>query len=126
MKPASGESLPCPAVDDERLAWEARRSQDAFGELFRRHFQRVYRYHMSKTGCADEAEDLTSQTFMAALENIAADRADGSFAAWLLGIARRKAAQYVQPAWRFTGHYTSGEEFEILVQALFENYLQHE
>lgn len=32
-------------------------------------------------------------------------------------------AQYVQPAWRFYGHYSNGDEFEILVQALKEEYL---
>ncbi len=29
----------------------------------------------------------------------------------------------IQPAWRFYGHYSSGEEFEILVQALKDEYL---
>ncbi|HEX2996657.1 MAG TPA: LysM domain-containing protein, partial [Anaerolineales bacterium] len=31
--------------------------------------------------------------------------------------------QYIQPAWRFYGHYSSGDEFEILVQALKQEYL---
>lgn len=31
--------------------------------------------------------------------------------------------QYIQPAWRFYGHYSSGNEFEILVQALKQEYL---
>ena len=31
--------------------------------------------------------------------------------------------QYIQPAWRFYGHYSNGDEFEILVQALKEEYL---
>ena len=30
---------------------------------------------------------------------------------------------YIQPAWRFYGHYSNGDEFEILVQALKEEYL---
>ncbi|MEX1247821.1 MAG: hypothetical protein WEA61_05020 [Anaerolineales bacterium] len=30
---------------------------------------------------------------------------------------------YIQPMWRFAGRYTSGEEFEILVQALRPEYL---
>lgn len=31
--------------------------------------------------------------------------------------------QYIQPVWRFYGHYSNGDEFEILVQALKEEYL---
>ncbi|HMR99045.1 MAG TPA: hypothetical protein PKE62_07290 [Anaerolineales bacterium] len=31
--------------------------------------------------------------------------------------------QYAQPVWRFYGHYSNGDEFEILVQALKEAYL---
>ena len=31
--------------------------------------------------------------------------------------------QYIQPAWRFYGHYSNGDEFEFLVQALRQEYL---
>jgi hypothetical protein len=31
--------------------------------------------------------------------------------------------QYIQPAWRFYGHYSDGNEFEILVQALKQEFL---
>ncbi len=30
---------------------------------------------------------------------------------------------YIQPAWRFQGHYWDGSEFEILVQALKDEFL---
>lgn len=30
---------------------------------------------------------------------------------------------YIQPAWRFSGHYENGDEFEMLVQALKDEYL---
>jgi predicted O-linked N-acetylglucosamine transferase (SPINDLY family) len=33
------------------------------------------------------------------------------------------AQPYIQPAWRFHGHYSSGDEFEILIQALKQEYL---
>lgn len=32
-------------------------------------------------------------------------------------------ALYFQPVWRFSGHYSNGDEFEILIQALREEYL---
>jgi hypothetical protein len=31
--------------------------------------------------------------------------------------------QYIQPAWRFYGHYSNGDEFEFLVQALKQEFL---
>jgi RNA polymerase sigma-70 factor, ECF subfamily len=82
------------ATDEIDLAREARADAEAFGELYRRHVTRVYRYHMAHTGNVRDAEDLTSQTFMAALEGIHTFRGSGSFAAWLLGIAARKKAMY--------------------------------
>jgi RNA polymerase sigma-70 factor (ECF subfamily) len=50
----------------------------------------VYRYHAAHTGNVKDAEDLTSQTFMAALEGIRSFRGDAPFAAWLMGIASKK------------------------------------
>ena len=59
-----------PLSDDAHLAHQARADADAFAELYRRHVTGVYRYHMAHTGNVKDAEDLTSQTFMAALEGI--------------------------------------------------------
>ncbi|MCL4528371.1 MAG: RNA polymerase sigma factor [Chloroflexi bacterium] len=79
-----------PPGDETRLAREARTNADAFAELYRRYVNNVFRYHMAHTGNVKDAEDLTSQTFMAALENIRSYRERGSFIAWLMGIASRK------------------------------------
>jgi RNA polymerase sigma-70 factor (ECF subfamily) len=80
--------------DDETLAWQARVDGNAFAELYRRYATRVYRYHLIRTGNVKDAEDLTSQTFLAALGALKHYRRDGSFAAWLMGIARRQAALF--------------------------------
>jgi len=82
------------SVDDLKLAHQARADAEAFAELYRRHVTRVYRYHMAHTANVKDAEDLTSQTFMAALENIKTYRGSGSFAAWIMGIAVRKRAMF--------------------------------
>lgn len=81
-------------ADDLQLARQARADADAFAELYRRHVTRVYRYHVAHTGNVKDAEDLTSQTFMAALEGIRSFRGSGSFAAWIMGIASRKRALF--------------------------------
>lgn len=81
-------------LDDEQLALIARTDAEAFAELYRRHVTRVYRYHMAHTGNVRDAEDLTSQTFMAALEGIRSFRGSGSFISWILGIAVRRRAMF--------------------------------
>ena len=81
-------------ADDLQLARKARADAEAFAELYRRHVTRIYRYHMAHTANVKDAEDLTSQTFMAALEGIRSYRGNGSFAAWIMGIAARKRALF--------------------------------
>lgn len=76
--------------DEIDLARHAITDVDAFAELYRRHLTRVYRYHVAHVGNIKDAEDLTSQTFIAALEGIRSFRGSGSFAAWIMGIASKK------------------------------------
>jgi RNA polymerase sigma-70 factor (ECF subfamily) len=83
-----------PSMDDARLAHQARADPEAFAELYRRHVRSIYRYHLAHTGDVKDAEDLTSQTFMAALEGIHSFRGTGSYIAWLMGIASRKRALF--------------------------------
>lgn len=83
-----------PDADESDLARLAVTDIEAFAELYRRHLTRVYRYHVAHVGNARDAEDLTSQTFMAALEAIRSFRGTGSFAAWILGIASRKRLMF--------------------------------
>jgi RNA polymerase sigma-70 factor (ECF subfamily) len=80
--------------DETELAQQASRDVEAFAELYRRHLARVYRYHIVHAGNVKDAEDLTSQTFMAALEGIRSFRGTGSFAAWILGIASKKRLMF--------------------------------
>ena len=83
-----------PALDDSRLAQHARTDPQAFAELYRRHVRSIYRYHLAHTGNVKDAEDLTSQTFMAALESIRSFRGTGPYITWLIGIAARKRALF--------------------------------
>jgi RNA polymerase sigma-70 factor (ECF subfamily) len=88
------EQTKTPATDDLALARNALADEDAFAELYRQYVTRVYRYHMAHTGNVKDAEDLTSQTFISALEGLKSYRGDGSFAAWILGIALKKRLMF--------------------------------
>jgi RNA polymerase sigma-70 factor, ECF subfamily len=94
----AGESLnsdqPKAALDDEVLALASATDRAAFAELYRRHVNRVYRYLAARTGNVRDAEELTSQTFLAALESLPRYQNQGKFAVWLCSIARRKAVDY--------------------------------
>ena len=83
-----------PEQDETHLARQAIHDVEAFAELYRRNLKRVYRYHIAHTGNLKDAEDLTSQTFMAALEGIRSFRGTGPFAAWLMGIASKKRLMF--------------------------------
>ena len=80
--------------DEILLVRQAISDAHAFTELYQRNVTRVYRYHMAHTGNVKDAEDLTSQTFLAALESLRSFRGGGSFSAWILGIATKKRLMF--------------------------------
>jgi RNA polymerase sigma-70 factor (ECF subfamily) len=78
------------SIHDNDLLHAARDNPAAFAQLYDRYVHSLYKYLLGKTGNAIEAEDLTSQTFLAALENLPGYRDQGNFRAWLFGIAHNK------------------------------------
>jgi RNA polymerase sigma-70 factor (ECF subfamily) len=91
--------LPVKRIADKRsqediLVVEAKRDPQAFSQLYDLYVQPVYRYLLSKTGNEQEAEDLTAQTFLAALEGLSRYVHRGNFAAWLFSIARNKSMDF--------------------------------
>ncbi|MBN1873950.1 MAG: RNA polymerase sigma factor [Anaerolineae bacterium] len=81
-------------LDDTRLAQQAKHDHAAFDTLYRRHITAIYRYCYARTNTVTDAEDLTAQTFLAALETITFYQEQGSFLGWLFGIARHKCADF--------------------------------
>lgn len=80
--------------DDAALLQEARRDPDAIATLYERYMPNVYRYVLSRVGNVQDAEDLTTQTFMSVLNSIGTYKADSQFLTWVLGIARHKIADF--------------------------------
>jgi RNA polymerase sigma-70 factor (ECF subfamily) len=72
------------------------REAEAFSLLYRRFLPVVYRFVLARVGEVPLAEDLTSETFFAALSGITTVRAHDElgFATWLLAIARHKLGQH--------------------------------
>ncbi|MEX2314178.1 MAG: RNA polymerase sigma factor, partial [Thermomicrobiales bacterium] len=81
------------ASDDVALVAAACRDRREFARLYERYVDRLYRYALARTGSEAAADDIVSETMVAALEEIARfDSARGSFAGWLFAIAARKLA----------------------------------
>jgi RNA polymerase sigma-70 factor (ECF subfamily) len=94
LTPDDATRLETERLDDVILARAACHSREAYAELYDRYVLSVYRYFLAYVGHVQDAQDLTAQTFLAGLEGIATYRATGAFAAWLFGIAHRKAMDY--------------------------------
>jgi RNA polymerase sigma-70 factor (ECF subfamily) len=64
----------------------------AFGELYERYRQQLYRYCLARSGSSHEAEDLVSEVFLKAMESLARYRDQGlPFIAFLYRVARNAA-----------------------------------
>ncbi len=79
-------------IDDGILVKQAQQDISRFTALYQRYVTRVYRYAMGRVGNEADAQDITSQTFIAAMENIHKFRGNSKVSTWLLGIARHKVA----------------------------------
>lgn len=95
-----------PFVDlaEAALIEVAKGDADAFGELYRRHVDRIYTYVYYRTGNAHDAEDLTARTFHQALTHLARYTDHGvPFVAWLYRIAHNLVANHhrAHSRWRF-------------------------
>lgn len=73
------------------------RDANAFGELYDRYVERVYRYLYFRSGSHPEAEDLTEQVFLKAWEAIGRYRWQGRpFLAWLYRLAHNTHIDHVR------------------------------
>ena len=89
-----GDRVSQPTLDEERLLVErARRNRQAFAELYDRYADRVYAYAYKRTRSHENAQDITSDTFLLALENIERyEWRNVPFSAWLYRIASNQIA----------------------------------
>ena len=86
---STGEARKIPAQDERRLVEEAKSGDgEAFGQLYEACVDRVYRFIFFRVTDPQVAEDLTSQVFLKAWENLHRYRPHGPFLAWLYAIAR--------------------------------------
>ncbi len=73
-------------------------------DLYDSALPRVYGYLISRCGVASTAEDLTSETFLAAADAVVRGTCPTMSIAWLIGVARHKLVDH----WRRTGREERG------------------
>ena len=69
---------------------------DAFETLANRYEQRVYSLALRMLRQEQDAEDVTQQTFLSAMQNLGGFRGEASFSTWLLRIASHAALKVIR------------------------------
>ncbi|HCW32740.1 MAG: heat shock and oxidative stress RNA polymerase sigma-E factor, RNA polymerase sigma-70 factor, ECF subfamily [Candidatus Peregrinibacteria bacterium GW2011_GWE2_39_6] len=99
-----------PTESEEELITAAKNNKQDFIKLYDRYFDPIYKFLLTRVTNLDLAEDLTSETFFLALENIDRYQYTGKpFSAWLYRIAinemnryfrrHKKEKQIMEAAW---------------------------
>jgi RNA polymerase sigma-70 factor (ECF subfamily) len=98
----AGDSASLATERDDVLVMAAREDRQAFAAIYERYAERIYRYAFARTGSASVADDIVSDTMLAALEGINTfDASAGSVAGWLFSIAHHKVADRGRQLGRF-------------------------
>ncbi|MGH3433099.1 MAG: sigma-70 family RNA polymerase sigma factor [Thermocrispum sp.] len=102
------------AADATAEAWQLVRAaqsgdQQAFGALYDRYVDAVYRYVLFRVGDRELAEDVTSETFLRALRRISSVSYQGrDVGAWFVTIARNLVLDHVKSS-RYRREVSTGE-----------------
>ena len=71
-----------------------------FERIYERHAVGIYRFVYARVGNQPDAEDLTAQVFVRAVEQLDVERAPGQIAAWLYRVAHNTTADYWRAFYR--------------------------
>jgi RNA polymerase sigma-70 factor, ECF subfamily len=80
--------------EDYELVLAAQLEPALFHRIYERWITPVYQYFYHRTSDVQDAEDLTSQLFLAAMQALPRYRHRGHFPAWLFSIARNMVNDY--------------------------------
>ncbi len=91
------EHPPKPEIADADLVRRAQAGDvDAFDALTSRHEQQIYSLALRILRQEQDAEDVTQETFLSALENLGGFRGEASFSTWLRRIATHAALKVIR------------------------------
>lgn len=84
-------------VDDATLVQRSLQDAEAFGVLYERYCDRVFRFILRRLSDRAAAEDVTAEVFIKAMRGLEGYRPQGApFSAWLFRIAANATTDYVR------------------------------
>ena len=92
----TNKAIPVATPDAELVESAKKGDLDAFEALTNRYEQRVYSLALRMLRQEQDAQDVTQQTFLSALENLSGFRGEASFSTWLLRIATHAALKVIR------------------------------
>ena len=111
-----------PGLEDALILNAKQGDETALATVYDFYARRIYRYFYSRVENAEDAEDLTAQTFMSIIEALPRYQHRGQFTAWVFQIAHSKAMDFFR-----RNHFRVRQEAEAdaLDEAL-ENVIQRQ
>lgn len=108
-------------LDERELIECSKKDPEHFAPLYHKYFPEVYRFVHRRAPSNDEAEDITSQTFLKALSGLRDYEDRGlPFAAWLFRIARNEIRLFYRKRSRSRVVHIEKEKMAGLVGDLLE------
>jgi RNA polymerase sigma-70 factor (ECF subfamily) len=85
--------------EEKKLVRQARKSPDAFAQLYDQYYPRIFGYVLRRSANIEAAQDITSETFLKALGKLWQFQwRNVSFSSWLYKIASNEINQYFRRA----------------------------
>lgn len=82
-------------AEEQELIVRAKRDARAFGEVYNRYFERIFNFILRRTDDEAISDDLTSQTFLKAMQSLKKYEYRGvPFSAWLYRIAHNEVNKF--------------------------------
>src|SRR5438552_7964103 len=91
-----------PISEAEVVRWAQAGDQEAFGSLYNAYLTKIFDYPLGMLRNRADAEDVTSETFLVAVEKLGSLRDPDAFKGWIYAIARNAALRVVEGRKRAT------------------------
>lgn len=114
----------CPIAEDVQLVSATQQNPAEFKQVYLKWLKPVYRYFYFRLGNVKDAEDLTSQVFLKAYEDLPRYRNRGCFSAWLFSIAHARAVDFYRKGRRevtLDNMDLTSPSADLLSQAIYDS-----